>query len=90
MKVNCCPAIFILSVFTLQLLRAAPPEADKPAIFDRFFRAHAHLDQELGVSGTGLGLAIVVDCVQALGGNIHCESRPGEGTAFFIILPVTN
>jgi hypothetical protein len=26
MKVNCCPAIFILSVFTLQLLRAAPPE----------------------------------------------------------------
>jgi signal transduction histidine kinase len=63
---------------------------DKPAIFDRFFRAHAHLDQELGVSGTGLGLAIVVDCVQALGGSIDCESRPGEGTSFCITLPVTN
>ena len=50
------------------------PEADQPAIFDRFFRAHAHLDQELGVSGTGLGLAIVIDCVQALGGAIRCES----------------
>ncbi len=49
------------------------PEADQPAIFDRFFRAHAHLDQEHGVTGTGLGLAIVVYCVQALGGAIRCE-----------------
>ena len=65
-------------------------EADKPAIFDRFFRAHAHLDQELGISGTGLGLAIVVDCVETLGGTIVCESRTGEGTSFVITLPVTN
>jgi signal transduction histidine kinase len=64
-------------------------EADKPAIFDRFFRAHAHMDQELGISGTGLGLAIVIDCVQALGGSIRCESRTGEGTTFFITLPTT-
>jgi signal transduction histidine kinase len=63
-------------------------EADQPAIFDRFFRAHAHRDQELGVSGTGLGLAIVIDCVQALGGAIRCESQTGEGTTFFITLPV--
>jgi len=62
-------------------------EADQPAIFDRFFRAHAHRDQELGVTGTGLGLAIVIDCVQAVGGAIRCESRTGEGTAFFITLP---
>ena len=62
-------------------------EADQSAIFDRFFRAHAHMDQELGVSGTGLGLAIVVDCVGALGGSIRCESRAGEGTSFFITLP---
>ena len=62
-------------------------EADQSAIFDRFFRAHAHRDQELGISGTGLGLAIVVDCVGALGGSIHCESRAGEGTSFFITLP---
>jgi two-component system OmpR family sensor kinase len=63
------------------------PEADQPAIFDRFFRAHAHLDQELGVTGTGLGLAIVIDCVDALRGSIRCESRTGEGTSFFITLP---
>jgi signal transduction histidine kinase len=62
-------------------------DADQPAIFDRFFRAHAHRDQELGVTGTGLGLAIVIDCVQALGGAIRCESRAGQGTSFFITLP---
>ena len=64
-------------------------DANQTAIFDRFFRAHAHLDDELGVSGTGLGLAIVADCVEALGGTIRCESREGEGTAFFVTLPLT-
>jgi len=63
------------------------PEADQPAIFDRFFRAHAHLDEQLGVTGTGLGLAIVIDCVHALGGSIRCESRAGEGTSFFVTVP---
>ena len=65
------------------------PDADQAAIFDRFFRAHAHLDQELGVTGIGLGLAIVVDCVQALDGSIRCESKSGDGTSFFITLPLT-
>jgi signal transduction histidine kinase len=63
-------------------------DGDQPAIFDRFFRAHAHLDHELGVTGTGLGLAIVIDCIEALGGSIRCESTSGVGTAFFITLPV--
>jgi len=65
------------------------PVSDQSAMFDRFFRAHAHLDSELGVTGTGLGLAIVGDCVQALGGSIRCESAPGRGTAFYLTLPRT-
>ena len=63
------------------------PEADQGAVFDRFFRAHAHLDAELGVTGTGLGLAIVSECTEALGGSIRCESSAGHGTTFFITLP---
>ena len=63
------------------------PEDHRDAIFDRFFRAHAHLDGELGVSGTGLGLAIVNECIQALGGTIRCESAVGQGTTFLITLP---
>lgn len=65
-------------------------EADQVAVFDRFFRAHAHLDEELGISGTGLGLAIVSDCTEALGGSIRCESQPGHGTTFFITLPAVD
>jgi signal transduction histidine kinase len=62
-------------------------DADQPAVFDRFFRAHAHLDGELGNSGSGLGLAIAVECVKALGGSIRCESAVGHGTTFFVTLP---
>lgn len=60
----------------------------QPTIFERFTRAHAHLDETLGVSGTGLGLSIVAECVEAIGGAIRCESTPGEGTAFVVTLPV--
>lgn len=63
------------------------PATEIPTIFDRFSRAHAHLDDELGNSGTGLGLAIVRDCIQALGGSIRCESVNGRGTTFYITLP---
>jgi signal transduction histidine kinase len=63
------------------------PDADQAAVFDRFFRAHAHLDHELGNSGSGLGLAIAVECVKALGGSIRCESTVGHGTTFLVTLP---
>jgi signal transduction histidine kinase len=63
------------------------PEADQPLVFERFFRAHADRDQELGVSGSGLGLAIVADCVRALDGSIRFESTVGRGTTFSIALP---
>jgi signal transduction histidine kinase len=57
------------------------------AVFERFFRAHAHLDETLGISGTGLGLSIVADCAHGLGGTIRCDSTPGEGTTFTLTLP---
>jgi signal transduction histidine kinase len=63
------------------------PEAVRHSIFDRFFRAHPHLDAAHGVSGSGLGLAIAAECVRALGGAIRCESTVGAGTAFFVSVP---
>lgn len=65
------------------------PEELQQTIFERFSRAHAHLDETLGVSGTGLGLAIVAECVEAIGGTIVCESIVGEGTTFVVTIPVT-
>jgi signal transduction histidine kinase len=64
------------------------PEELQHTIFERFSRAHAHLDETLGVSGTGLGLAIVAECVEAIGGTIRCESMVGEGTTFVLTVPV--
>ena len=57
---------------------------DQPAIFDRFFRAHEHLDRKLGITGSGLGLSIVAECVAALNGSIRCESSLGGGTTFTV------
>lgn len=53
-----------------------------PHVFDRFW--HAMPKTRLG---SGLGLTIAKGIVEALGGRIWVESRPGEGTTFFFTLP---
>jgi PAS domain S-box-containing protein len=56
-----------------------------PHIFDRYWRAKGS-EQTAGV---GLGLAIVKGIVEAHGGSIRAESRQGEGSTFFVSLPVS-
>ena len=41
-----------------------------------------------GVSGRGLGMAIVREGVEALGGKISIDSKPGRGTSFRLTLPL--
>jgi len=63
-------------------------DEDQGTIFERFVRAHAHLDSSHGVTGTGLGLAIVSECVRELGGSIECRSTLAVGTTFVVRLPL--
>lgn len=56
-----------------------------PRVFEKFFRVPGHSRG----GGTGLGLAIVREIVTAQGGDVSCESRAGEGTAFHLVLPAT-
>ena len=56
-----------------------------PLIFERFYRAARPGNGELH-SG-GLGLAIAQAIVRAQGGSITCESTPGAGSTFTILLP---
>src|SRR5262249_29192403 len=60
------------------------PAEHLPHVFEKFFRVPG---QSKG-TGTGLGLAIVREIVNAHGGDIHCDSRPREGTSFSLSLPV--
>jgi signal transduction histidine kinase len=39
-------------------------------------------------SGMGLGLAMVKRIVEQAGGSVRFESREGEGTTFFVSLPL--
>lgn len=61
------------------------PPADQPHIFEKFYRASNVPDD---VPGSGLGLAIVKSIVDSHQGRIWVESRPGEGSSFFVVLPV--
>ena len=54
----------------------------------RLFRPFERLGQETGpIEGTGIGLMITKELVERMGGEIHFESREGEGTTFFVYLP---
>jgi signal transduction histidine kinase len=61
-----------------------PPE-QVHRIFEKFFQADNQDAASHG--GSGLGLAIARHIVEAHNGTISCESTPGVGTTFTIVLP---
>jgi signal transduction histidine kinase len=56
-----------------------------PLIFQRFYRVRNEK-----ATGTGLGLYICKQIIEAHRGKIWAESNPGQGTTFFIELPINN
>lgn len=56
-----------------------------PRIFERFYRAPLSSNGE--THGGGLGLAIAHGIARAQGGRIECQSSPGSGSTFTVILP---
>lgn len=56
---------------------------DVPHVFDRFWQANRKDDRR----GAGLGLPIVKGIVEAHGGRVWVESRPGRGSTFFFTVP---
>jgi two-component system sensor histidine kinase MprB len=58
------------------------PEADRPFIFDRFYRS----DAARGQPGSGLGLAIVRQIAESHGGRVDVEDAEGGGARFRLVL----
>lgn len=56
---------------------------DLPRVFERYYRGQRHEGE-----GLGLGLFIVRKLVEAHGGRIWAESRPGLGSTFTFTLPI--
>ncbi len=61
-------------------------EQHQQRLFRRFSRIDSRVSRK--VEGTGLGLTIVHELTALHGGEVWCESKPGEGSRFSVWLPL--
>ncbi|MDD4203390.1 MAG: ATP-binding protein [Candidatus Omnitrophica bacterium] len=62
------------------------PKDKLTKIFDRFYRVD--VESTRTVKGSGIGLAFVKSVVDAHGGKIAVESNIGNGSTFYMLLPI--
>jgi len=62
------------------------PEADFERVFEKFQQLNNYPDHR--ERGYGLGLSITSEIVTAAGGKFEAESHVGDGSAFYVTIPV--
>ena len=67
-------------------------EEDRETIFEKFRQAKLPGQGENVLTrehqGTGLGLSIVRELTKLLGGDVHLDSQPGQGSTFTVRVPL--
>ena len=63
------------------------PTEHQARVFERFYRVDKSHSRQSG--GTGLGLSIVKHAVGDMGGGIHLDSTPGQGTTICVTIPLS-
>jgi len=66
------------------------PPSDLTRVFDKFYRVLSRPSLARYSIGSGLGLAVCKGLVEAHGGRIWAELRPGGGLIIFVTLPCGN
>ena len=74
-------------LFSVQDTGIGIPRDRQSQIFKRFSQADGDIQARYG--GNGLGLAISQKLAQLLGGDIGFESEPGQGSRFWLQLPLS-
>jgi PAS domain S-box-containing protein len=62
------------------------PGSERNRIFEKFYRLDPNMTR--GIGGTGLGLYICRELVRRVRGRIWVESEAGEGSSFFVEIPL--
>lgn len=83
-RIEARPSADLVQVEVSDTGEGIPPD-DLPHVFESFYRGEKSRARASG--GSGLGLAIARGFVEAHGGSIAVDSRPGEGSRFSFTLP---
>jgi signal transduction histidine kinase len=64
------------------------PKSEQEKIFERFYRIDD--SKNVGIKGSGIGLTLVRKIIESHHGRVELKSKMGEGSSFFVFIPLNN